>query len=637
MHAPAHLVFDDYRLDPANRELRDGAGAPVALTGKAFDVLLYLIAHRGRLVGKEELLAAIWPGRVVEDNNLTQAVSALRRALGTGAGDQRYVLTVPGHGYRFVAAVRETASPKDDAVSSQPAVGKPEPRFPTPSRRVVFMGGSLFAAALFAVAAWRLETPAPAPLRAPVPGDASATLAVFPFRSLGGDRDELLDLGLAETVIARVSGSTKLRVRSLASTRRSAGADRDPLDAARLLGAAYVVEGATQRSGDRVRVNARLLAVRDGSTLWSGTFDERIERVFTLQDGIATAVATALALKLDDATTARGRSPCDGADAEAYRAYLTGRHQLDRPSAARMRQALAAFRRAIDLDPTCARAYAGMAYAYRAAAMTGDQDPREIFPLAKAAVKQALAIDPDLAEAYASQGFIRFWHDWDWAGAEASFERAIALNPSLAEAHLAYALMLNNLSRFDEARQRVEQARELDPLSPLINTFEAWILANAGRGDAARRRLEQALALDPDFWIALLTRSGMALAEHDYAGAISDLRRARALSGDSTQVLMVLGEAHAQAGERAQTEQILRDLERRDRAGYVPATSLAALHNALGDTPRTLDLLEQGALQRDVRMSFLGIDRRWNNLRDQPRFRALMQRLHLEPDEGTDR
>jgi len=164
-----------------------------------------------------------------------------------------------------------------------------------------------------------------------------------------------------------------------------------------------VVEGTTQRRGARVRVNARLLLVRDGRALWSGTFDEDIARGFTLQDGLASAVASALALKLH-ASPAGMRSPCDGADAVAYRDYLAGRYQLDRPSAPRMREALAAFKRAIDRDPTCARAYAGMAFAYRALVMTGDEEPRERFPLAQAAVDRAL--DDGSATALAVLAFI---------------------------------------------------------------------------------------------------------------------------------------------------------------------------------------------------------------------------------------
>ena len=613
-----HCRFEAFRLDVQTRELRAGDGSVVALTGKAFDTLCCLIENRHRVVGKDELLAAVWPGRVVEENNLTQAISALRRALGS---EHRYIATVSGRGYRFVAEVQTGDAAIPEAAPQPRPVAKPR------GRRTIALGVLLCLLAALAVLAWQRREPPSTSAPA-----AQQALAVLPFRNLSPEpRDDILELGFADTLIARISHSTTLRVLSFGSSQRSAGANPEPLDAGRQLGADYILEGSIQREGDRLRVNARLLAVSDGRAIWSGTLDESIDRAFTLQDGVAAAVTSALALKLP----VPDRSPCDGANVEAYRAYLSGRYQLTRPSAARMRQALTEFRRAIDLDPTCARAYAGMAFVYRSLAMTGDQDPQLNFPLAKAAVKQALAINPELAEAYASQGFIAFWYDWDWAGAETSLKHAIELNPSLVDARLAYAHLLNNIGRNDEAAIQARQAVALDPLSPLINTLASSFVEHAGHADEARQGFQRALDLEPDFWIALLARSGTLIHKHDYAGAVADLRRARELCGDCSQVVAVLGEAYVLAGDRDAAMQVLADLERRGRAGYMPATSLATVRNALGDTEGALDLLERAYQQRDIRMSFLKSDERWDNLRTLPRFEALMQRMNLAGDRGS--
>jgi DNA-binding winged helix-turn-helix (wHTH) protein/TolB-like protein/Tfp pilus assembly protein PilF len=609
-----HCRFEGFHLDVQTRELRTGDGSVVALTGKAFDTLCCLIESRHRVVGKDELLAAVWPGRVVEENNLTQAISALRRALGS---EHRYIATVSGRGYRFVAEVQTgDASVPEAAPQLDPAVKS--------WRRTVASGVLLCLLVVLAVLAWQRREP---PLTSAPP--TQQALAVLPFRNLSPEpRDEILELGFADTLIARVSHSTTLRVRSFSSSLRAAGANPEPLDVGRQLAADYVLEGTIQHEDQRMRVNARLLAVSDGRTIWSGTLDESIDRAFALQDGVAAAVTSALALNLP----VPDRSPCDGANVEAYRAYLSGRYQLNRPSAERMRKALTEFRRAIDLDPTCARAYAGLAFAYRSLAMTGDQDPKITFPLAKAAVKQALAINPELAEAYASQGFIAFWYDWDWAGAEASLKRAIELNPSLVDARMAYAHLLSNIGRYDEATTQARQAVALDPLSPLVNTLAASFVRNAGHIDEAQRGMHRALELEPDFWIALLAGSRILTEKHDYAGAIADLRRARELCGDCSQVVAVLGRAYALAGDRDDAAQILAELEQRGRAGYMPATSLATVRNALGDSEGALDLLERAYEQRDIRMSFLKVDERWDNLRTLPRFEALMQRMGLDGD-----
>ena len=261
--------FQNCCLDTQTRELRLGNGSAVPLTAKAFETLHYLIQYRQRVVGKDELLAAVWPGRVVEENNLTQAISAVRRALGSGAGEHRYIITVPGRGYRFIAEVQEEG--EDETSTGLVDASAPSNTTSTPAtfaattttttaaawRRAIAFGALLFMLALFAAAAWRLrEAPANNPVQTSAPH--AATLAVLPFRSLSpGPRDELLELGLAETLIAQLSETSPLQVRSLAVTQRFADHDRGPVDAGQQLGATYVIEGSTQRRDDRVRVNAR--------------------------------------------------------------------------------------------------------------------------------------------------------------------------------------------------------------------------------------------------------------------------------------------------------------------------------------------------------------------------------------------
>jgi DNA-binding winged helix-turn-helix (wHTH) protein/tetratricopeptide (TPR) repeat protein len=578
-------AFSGYRLDSVSRELFGPDDASIAVSAKALDVLTYLIEQRGRVVDKEDLLAAVWPGRVVEENNLTQAISALRKGFGVAAGEHRFIVTVPGRGYRFVARISEL----DDAA---------EPVSPAPRQ---------------------------------------TALAVLPFRSLGsGTRDELLELGLAETLITRLSRVSQLRVRTLGSSLRlGEDALHDPDAAGRQLGASFVIDGSAQRMNGQVRVNARLRSVTNGSTLWADTFDAGIESVFTLQDRISGAVVAALSLP-PIVVPERACSGCDGSDPEAYRAWLQGYHMLQRPDEGNLAKALSAFRHAVDLDPACTRAYAGIALAYRGLVHL-DREPGEMFTLAKAAVAQALKIDPDSAEALVAQGRNRHLYDWDWAGAETSLQRAIEINPSLMEAHFAYAHLLVDLGRFDEGLEQARQARELDPLSPMVNAVYAGLLTAAGQVTAAQKQVQRALELKPDFWIALHVRGGMALDRGDVRAAIADFTRAVEGSQRASQMLALRAVAHASAGDRTQAEQILDELEKRRAGGYVPATSFAAVHLARGDADAALDELERAFRERDIRMAFLKVDARWNALRAKPRFRVLAQRMGLVSERGRGR
>lgn len=615
--------FDGFVLDARTRELRGGDGAPVALTAKGFDVLVYLIAQRARFVDKDELLEAVWPGRVVEENNLTQAVSALRRALGTHAGEHRYVVTVPGRGYRFIADVdADPGSQEDAAVAAASLVSA------THRHRAAWVAALIIIVVVSGLLIWRLR-------ERPV-GAAPTGLAVLPFPSLSaGRRDPLLELGLAETLITRLSRSTSLRVRPLAAVQRFAGGRQDPLQAARLLQVAYVVEGSTQREGGRVRINARLLSVADGATIWADTVDAPLDRAFTLQDTLAAAIAHALSLRF--AMGDRHQSPCDGVDASAYRAYLAGRYLIDRPDRTGLTQALTEFQRAIALDPSCARAYAGMSYAYRALVISGDRAPRDLFPLAKAAAAHALAIDPDSAEALASKGYVQFWYDWDVPGASTSLRRAIALEPQLADAHAAYAQLLSSQGRLADGIAQAAQARELEPLSPIINVLEAGYLAAAGRRVEAQAGLARALSLQPDFWVALLYRGGMALDAGDMHTAIADLQRASAVSHRASPAYATLGVAYARAGDIADARAVLAALEARATRSYVPATRIAAVHEALGEHAQALEMLERAESQRDLGLVFLGYDRSWNALRTQPRFQALLRRVGVHAQAGSGR
>ena len=607
--------FGDFRVDIAARRLYRSDGEPMRLTPRLFDTLLYLIEHRERLIDKDELIAAMWPGRVVEENNLNQSISALRRALGDLDGQR--ILTVPGRGYRFVAVGQPLADVAESARSARPATA--ERRGNVVQLRVVARGVED-----------RSTPPSPAG-----DGDSGktpasiASLAVLPFKPLVDDQcDEVLLLGMTELLITRLSASHELAVRPLGVVRRYGSPRQDPLAAGRELGVEAVLDGGVLRTGDRLRVTGRLLRTADGVALWADYFDERFADVFAVQDAITERVARALALPLAGETLRRLKQR-QTENVDAYQLYLVGRHHLGRLTLDELRTAMALFERAIALDSRYALAHAGVADVYRRLPIACDLPPAENFPNAEAAALRALALDATQPEAHFVLGFVRFWYDWRWAEAEREFLRAIELNPDAAEPHLGYAHLLSNLGHHDRALAEIRRAREVEPLSLIANTLEASFLSLADRDDEALARLQRVFDIDADFWIARLHAGGIHLKQGRGDRAIADLRAAREHSDAAPHTVAALAYAEAAAGDGVAARAGLSELQAMALRRHVPPSNFALVHCALAEIEPALDWLERAYQARDLRMTFLKIDWRWQRLRAQPRFISLLQQMNL--------
>lgn len=577
MDAPdSHIYeFDEFRLDADQRVLLR-AGEPLALTPRVFDTLLYFVQNHNRVIVKDELMRAIWADSFVEENNLSQNVSTLRRVL----GKRRYIVTVPGSGYRFATQVKTTSEPAKPVSAA---------------------------------------------------GIKARTIAVLPFKPIVElSRDEALELGMADTLIARLSSSGKLIVRPLSSVRRYGGLEQDPQAAGRELGVESVLDGSLQRSADRIRLTARLINVVDGASLWVGTFDEKATDVFAVQDAISERVAVALALPLSNEER-QHLTKRYTENIEAYDLYLKGRYYWSKLIPPEVRRSIQFFQQATDLDPTYALAYAGIAEAYRSLPISSDVPPDDAFPLAHAAAAKALEIDEMLADVHATLSIVNSWYDWDWISAEREAKRAIDLNPNSSEAHRANALLLSTLGRQKEAIAAAARARELDPLALLTRTHEALFLYYDGRNEEAREKLVKTLEIDPNFWIALLSLAKIYIRQGQYGEALAELTKARISSGGNTQTISLIGYACALSGDHAQALTVLDELNSLTLQRYVPPYNIAMIHNGLGDDEAALAWLERAHKVRDVLLSaFITVDPSWDRLRAAPRFMSILKGMNLE-------
>ena len=604
-------AFGPFLLDTRERRLlRDGKVVPLTL--KAFDLLQVLVENQGHLLHKDELLRRVWPDAVVEENNLTVTISALRKALDEGPGDRQYIETVPRRGYRFVADLRASAEPAEAA-----------PVLRNGRARAFALGGAflvVFAAAALAFM-WKRSTPGAArPVR---------SMAVLPFRSLTDD-GEYLGLGMADTLITRL-GRTDVLVRSTGAVQKYAVAGLDPVAAGRDLQVDAVLEGSIQTAGDRLRTTVRLLRVSDGSTLWAGTFDERLPDIFAVQDSISQRVAAALELELTDDQRSR-LTRRDTSDSEAYQRYLRGRFFWNKRSRDGFERGAAYFRQAVEQDPAYALAHTGLADSHIGMAFYHYASPHSAMPLARAAALRALEIDDALAEAHASLAHVKTNYEWDWAEAERLWRRAIALEPGYATAHQWFGVhYLAPMGRVEEAVAETRRARQLDPLSPVFNAFVGAALYFAGRHDEAIEECRKTIDLHPEFGVAHWYLGRAYLQTGHVPEALAALRKAVTLSGGSPLMKGTLGVAYAVAGDRAGAAATLDELEKLRAGGYASALDLAAIHAGLGDRDRAFEWLDQAAAERAFHLIYLKVWPELDPLRKDPRFAALVRRIGLQP------
>ncbi|MDQ3131195.1 MAG: winged helix-turn-helix domain-containing protein [Acidobacteriota bacterium] len=647
--------FGEFRVDAAKRLLARRGGEIIPLKPKVFETLLYLIQNNGKILDKDELLSAIWADTIVEENNLSQNISILRRILGENKSEHRFIVTVPGRGYKFVAEVRELSEvqsskfkvqslieseivvpefqnkPQDNSESETWNL-KPEPdrnRRPKtevqkPNRFWLF---SLSVLSVLAIGAasfylWRGgEKFVDAPVK---------TIAVLPFKPLVAEnRNEALELGMADTLINKISSSEAIIVRPLGSVRRFNNLEQDVLQAGRELGVDSVLEGTIQTSGDRIRIAARLVSTGDGKQLWTETFDEKFTDIFAVQDSISNKVLSALTLQLSGEARRR-LTKHETENVEAYQLYMKGRFHASRLILPEVTKGIEYFNQAIALDPNYALAYVGIAQAYTAFSLSGDVPANDAMPKAKTAALRAVELDANLPESQVAVGFIAFWYDWNWSEAGKKYQRAIELDPNNATAHFFYAHLNSNLGRHAEALTMVKRARELDPLSLITNSAEGQFLFFAGQPDEAVYRLNKTLELDPNFWHTHLVLSMIYAEKEMFAEAVTEAEKAAQVSGKNSQALAIKGYALAKSGDLAEARILLYELQKLSAIRYVPSYNFAIIYNALGETETALDYLEKAFAEKNVLMVFLKVDPKWNNLRNKPRFIELMRRMNFQ-------
>ncbi len=460
----------------------------------------------------------------------------------------------------------------------------------------------------------------------PAPPAPVKTIAVLPFKPLvAANRDEALELGMADTLISKLSGGEEIIVRPLDSVRRSISSNQDSLMVGRELAVEAVLDGNIQTSGERIRISARLLRTSDGKQLWAGQFDEKFTDIFAVQDSISERVVAALQTRLGSREKKQQTE-----NVEAYQLYMKGRFHASRLIQPETAKGIAYFQQAIEIDPNYALAYVALSNTFRQFTLTSDVPSSETMPKAKAAALRAIEIDETLDEAHIALGIIAYWYDWDWQSAEKHYLRAIELDPNNAHSHRAYAHFLSTTAQHEKALVEAKRGRKLDPLTLSSNALEGQYLFYAGKPDEALDQLNKTIDLDANFWLAHLIISRVYAEKGMHAEAIAAATKAKELSKVNSESIALIGYSLAKSGETEKARAVLEELLKLSATRYVPPYNFALVYNGLGETDKALDYLEKGFTEKDVRMVFLKVELKWNNLRNEPRFVDLMRRMNFE-------
>lgn len=461
------------------------------------------------------------------------------------------------------------------------------------------------------------------------------SLAVLPLENLSRDPEqEYFADGMTEALIAYASKIKSLRVTSRTSVMRYKGTTKPLSQIARELNVDAVVEGSVQHAGGSVKITVQLIDARNDRSLWAESYQNDLRDVLALQGSVARAIAGEVRAQLTPEERAR-LSAARTVKPEAYEAYLHGLYSLNKRSPADLHDAMTYFSSAVNLDPTYALAYAGLADGNILLEDQGELAPREAVPRATTAANKALALDDSLAQAHASLAAIEWTYGWDLPAAGKQFERALSLDPSYATAREWYSLYLTQLGRFDEAIAQMQRAHELDPFSLIIEVNLARCFYFAHRYDRAIELLQPLKQRAPDSWIGHMILGQTYLVTGQLTDAISELERADKLLPDYPRNLAILGDAYGRAGRRSEAERLGQQLSKLSRTRYVSPVYSAMICLGLGDKRRALAFLEKAYAERSDWMPQLNVEPEFDLLRTDPAFRALLARVNQQPRDGA--
>ncbi len=622
------LQVGDWRVDPALDEISK-EGTSVKLEPRAMRLLVCLAERAGQVVSVEQLLDEVWKDVVVTPNSVYHAVATLRRVLGDNTKEPTYITNVLRRGYRLVAAVQRLDAAPQDLGLPAGLDGRADRR--APSRTWLRSRGLWFAVTLLGAVLTIAYFVTSAPHK--------AMLVVLPFENLSGDASqEIFSDGMTEELITQLGSldPDHLGVIARTSAMQYKGAHKDVVQIARELGVNYVLEGSIRGSKERIRVTAQLISSGDQTHIWAQSFDRDASDVLRLQSEVARAIADKIQLVLPQKTSARlNRSPT--LDPQAHEAFLEGLDAENQRTKPAFEHAIAAFNRAIVLDPQYALAYAELARTYSLATVFGLGTSTEVMINARNAATRALQIDDSVAVAHTTLGFIYAHLDFDWPAAEREFRRGIELNPSDANAHLFYSnSLLSPLGRHDDAIAEMKIAIRLDPLSAPVDSFLGRTYLWARRYNDALAHLQESVEHFPKFVLNHVRLAHLYPYIEKFDQAIAEDKKVwLALGLDAGEAANRADAMHlalASKGPHGYWEKVLEFSQSgvNTPEAYSSSYGVALLYTRLGEYDRAIGSLELAFSQRELAMTEIAIEPAFDPLQSDARFLGLLRRVGVK-------
>jgi len=584
--SPRFYDFGPFRVDLTEHVLLRGSET-VPLTPKAFETLVHLLRHNGRIVIKQELLKMVWPETYVEEATLAQNVFTLRKALGGSEGEQ-YIQTIPRRGYRFVAPVTEVMDEPADV-----------PLTPAPA------------------------APSGSPLGVPITNERRAfSIAVLPLINSSADPEaEYLTDGITESIVNTLSLLPELKIKACSTVLPFKGLETDPQAIGRKLAVDSVLVGRIVGFSENISIRMELVDVNHGWQIWGEEYNQGLSEFHHFQAAVTKDIFEKLSLKLpaDWQLLSKPRAH----KAEAYQFYLKGRYFLNQRTIQGYKKAIDYFEHAIEIDFSYALAHCGLADSYIKYDFYGITAPWETIAKARAATARSIELDPTLAESHTSLAAIKLIYDRDILGAEREFKVALRLNPNYAHAHDGYAHCLLEMNQIDDSLKECKSALELDPYDLEINQHFGWYYLHARQPDLAIEQLMKTLEMGADFYRARILLGIAYVQKKSFSQAIDEFIRAGEV--EKTPVLSgFLGHAYALA-ERKEAVEILDELLEQSLNSYVPPYSIALVYTGLGKRDEALEWLQKALVEHSRWHGWLRITPELDSLRSDPRFTELLE------------